>query len=52
MSDATTIPRPRRRSLAELDARIIQAEAARAQRLTAVQARPAHPGACNLMVLR
>lgn len=41
MSDATPIPQPRRRSLAELDARIIRAEAVRVQRRAAVQARPA-----------
>ncbi len=41
MSNKTLAPQDRRRSLAELDRRIAQAEAARARCLAAVQAKPA-----------
>ncbi len=54
MPDTMPMPHPRRRALAELDARIAQAERVRAQRLEAIQAAPSSERAAHVasVVLR
>lgn len=48
MLDTNAIPHPRRRALAELDARIAEAEAALARRLAVIRAQPASKWAEHL----
>lgn len=48
MPDVASTPHPRRRALAELDARITEAAAARARRLAVLRAQPASRWAAHL----